>query len=102
MSTLTHMPPGPVNLFTNKMQARAQDVRASHRQLKDHLGTSGHPTPYPLGKGGVGLHIPKIAMNPMLICIQTNVCRLATTHPLSKRACIGKQPSSTRNPSNPA
>ena len=44
----------------------AQDVQTSHRQLKDHLGTNGHPNPHPLGIGGVGFPIPKIAKNPML------------------------------------
>ncbi len=31
-----------------------------------------------MGIGGVGLNIPKIAMNPMLICLKTNACKLST------------------------
>ena len=60
---------GPVKTFTNKIWTRAQDFRTSHRQLKTPLGTNGHPTPHPLGIGGVGFHIPKIAMIPMLVCL---------------------------------
>ncbi len=70
------MPPGPVKSFTNKTirDTGTQDIRASHRQLKDPLGTNGHPTLHPLGIGGLGFHIPKVAMNPMLVCL--NECLL--------------------------
>ena len=64
------MPPGPVKSFTHKrFGPRVQYVRTSHRQFKDHLGTNGDPNSHPLEIGGLGFHIPKIAMSPMLICL---------------------------------
>ena len=77
--TMPNMPLDPVKSFTNKTirDTGTQDIRTSHRQLKDPLGTNGHPTPHPLGIGGVGFHIPKFAISPMLICL--NEC-LLTIH----------------------
>ncbi len=79
--------PAPSNHLQKKYGRGHKTFKNSHRQLKDHLGTNGHPTPHPLGIGGVGFHIPKIEKNSMLI-YPTNACKLSTTHPLSKRAYI--------------
>ena len=53
---------------SNRLQIRQSGTRAPKTfELVIDSSKNRHPTPHPLGIVGVGFHIPKIAMSPMLI-----------------------------------
>ena len=92
--TMPNTPSGPVKSFTNTTirDRGIQDIRTTHRQLKDPLGTNGHPTPHPLGIGGVGFHIPnKVAMNSMLICLNESMYNYPRHTPWARGRVSKKQ-----------
>jgi hypothetical protein len=89
---MLNMLPGPVkSLQIINPGLGFQAIRTSHRQLVNSLGTIGHPTPHPLGIGGVVFHILKVSLNSMLICLKRMLVKSIHDTPLEQEGVFSKR-----------